>query len=70
MPLIDPPAGRLFRERFGVEPTVVTRAPGRVNLIGDHTDYSGGFVLPMAIRHEITVAVRPLGQPTVQLASE
>ncbi len=70
MPLVDPAASRLFRERFGPEPAVVARAPGRVNLIGDHTDYSGGFVLPMAIEQEITVAIRPLSQPTVQLASE
>ena len=70
MPLVDPPAARLFRDRFGVEPHVVARAPGRVNLIGDHTDYNDGFVLPMAIEQEIQVAVRALSQPTVQLASD
>ncbi|MFN2227846.1 MAG: galactokinase family protein, partial [Anaerolineae bacterium] len=38
-----------FRARFGYEPQGLYRAPGRVNLIGEHTDYNDGFVLPMAI---------------------
>jgi galactokinase len=38
-----------FRERFGAAPAAVARAPGRVNLIGEHTDYNDGFVLPIAI---------------------
>jgi len=38
-----------FRGRFGRSPTHAAQAPGRVNLIGEHTDYNGGFVLPMAI---------------------
>jgi galactokinase len=38
-----------FAELFGVPPTVRARAPGRVNVIGEHTDYNGGFVLPAAI---------------------
>ncbi len=53
-----------------MDPQVVARAPGRVNLIGDHTDYNGGYVLPMAIEQEIQVAARPIAQPTVQLTSE
>jgi galactokinase len=39
-----------FRARFGVEPTVVGSAPGRVNLIGEHLDYNGGRSMPMALR--------------------
>jgi galactokinase len=46
----------LFRERFGGTPLVV-RSPGRVNLIGEHTDYNDGFVLPAAIDRAITLAV-------------
>jgi galactokinase len=46
---------RVFRELFGGEPRIF-RAPGRVNLIGEHTDYNDGFVLPMAINRDTTVA--------------
>ena len=56
-----PPAERArsaFRDRFGGEPEGVARAPGRVNLIGEHTDYNGGFVLPMAVDREVAVAFR------------
>ena len=38
-----------FHERFGRPATIVVAAPGRVNIIGEHTDYNDGFVLPMAI---------------------
>ena len=38
------------------EPTLVVRAPGRVNLIGEHTDYNDGFVLPMALPFDTVVA--------------
>jgi galactokinase len=47
-----------FCRRYGVKPPIVARAPGRVNLIGDHTDYNDGFVLPMAIDREVWIAVR------------
>jgi galactokinase len=58
-----------FRTRFGAEPTRQVRAPGRVNLIGEHTDYNGGFVLPMAIDREVTIALRPRGDRRVLIAS-
>jgi galactokinase len=50
-----------FAERFGSAPDVEAEAPGRVNLIGEHTDYSGGFVLPAAIprRCRVALARRP-----------
>lgn len=47
-----------FRKFYDREPRLF-RAPGRVNLIGEHTDYNGGFVLPMAIDRETAVAVAP-----------
>ena len=48
-----------FRAGFGGEPAALARAPGRVNLIGEHTDYSEGFCLPCAIDRETLVAWRP-----------
>jgi galactokinase len=46
-----------FEERFGRAPEVVVRAPGRVNLIGEHTDYNGGFVMPVAIDRWVWIAL-------------
>jgi len=48
-----------FREHFGTSPTFLARAPGRVNLIGEHTDYNDGFVLPAAIDRAVWIATRP-----------
>ncbi len=48
-----------FTQRHGSPPTAIVRAPGRVNLIGEHTDYNDGFVLPMAIDRAIWIALRP-----------
>ncbi|MBL8134307.1 MAG: galactokinase [Anaerolineae bacterium] len=48
-----------FTAQFGEPPTLITRAPGRVNLIGEHTDYNDGFVLPMAIDRAVWIALRP-----------
>ena len=47
-----------FRARYDAEPEVVTRAPGRVNLIGEHTDYNDGFVFPAAIDREVFLAAQ------------
>ena len=48
-----------FRERFGGDPKVVVQAPGRVNLIGEHTDYNEGYVFPVAIDRHVVFAARP-----------
>ena len=50
-------AAEAYAEEFGDEPALVASAPGRINLIGEHTDYNGGFVLPCAIDRRIAVAV-------------
>src|SRR5258708_37389670 len=47
-----------FRERYGTDARVF-RAPGRVNLIGEHTDYNDGFVMPAAIELNVWVAIAP-----------
>jgi galactokinase len=49
------PAVSLFQSTFGSVPTAAASAPGRVNIIGEHTDYNGGPVLPMAISRRTTV---------------
>jgi galactokinase len=49
----------LFQKHFGVTPAHFFRAPGRVNLIGEHTDYNDGFVLPCAINYHTVIAAAP-----------
>ena len=56
-----------FRERFGGPPTHLARAPGRVNLIGEHTDYNDLPVFPMAIQREVRIALRPRDDGVVTL---
>lgn len=58
-----------FTERFGGEPDGLWSAPGRVNVIGEHTDYNDGFVLPFAIKHSTTVAAAVRRGRTVRVAS-
>lgn len=54
-----------FVDAFGTSPQIVARAPGRVNLIGEHTDYNDGFAMPVAIGSETRVAFTP--QPGADL---
>lgn len=58
-----------FTNRFHEPPRWVVRAPGRVNLIGEHTDYNDGFVLPMAIDRAVWIALRPRGDRSVAVYS-
>jgi len=48
-----------FTRQFAAPPRWIVRAPGRVNLIGEHTDYNDGFVLPLAIDRALWIALRP-----------
>jgi galactokinase len=67
--MIDPvQLRREFSEAFGGEARLF-RAPGRVNLIGEHTDYNGGFVLPMAIDREAAIAIRSRPDRVVRVRS-
>ncbi|MDE2300187.1 MAG: galactokinase, partial [Burkholderiales bacterium] len=58
-----------FGAAFDAAPTLITRAPGRVNLIGEHTDYNDGFVLPCAIDYHTLVAARARDDPTVRVVA-
>jgi galactokinase len=70
MPSETPHIRQQFEERFGPGERIhVVRAPGRVNLIGEHTDYNDGFVFPMAIEPEVRIVCRGRDDATVRLAS-
>ncbi|MGH6924322.1 MAG: galactokinase, partial [Propylenella sp.] len=58
----------VFRREFGGDPKLY-RAPGRVNLIGEHTDYNGGFVLPAALELSTVAAIAPRRDRTLRLRS-
>jgi len=58
-----------FRTAFGYSPALIARAPGRVNLIGEHTDYNDGFVLPVAIDRAVYVAAAPRHDDRVRAVS-
>jgi len=58
-----------FESRYGAPPSRLFRAPGRVNLIGEHTDYNDGFVLPCAIDFASHVASSPRGDRRIRVAS-
>lgn len=60
---------RSFQERFQEKPLIV-RSPGRVNIIGEHTDYNDGFVLPAAIDKSIYVAITKRDDDTISLFSK
>lgn len=56
-----------FATAYGHQPSLVVQAPGRVNLIGEHTDYNGGFVLPAAINYSTWIAVAPRSDRLLQV---
>lgn len=62
-------ASALFRETFSSEPDGVWAAPGRANVIGEHTDYNGGLCMPFALPHRTYVAVARRDDDVVRLAS-
>ena len=55
-PMIDD----LFHQKFGHEPAVTVVAPGRINLIGEHIDYLGGEVMPIAIDRSLRIEASPV----------
>jgi galactokinase len=58
-----------FRDLFGIEPAAHAEAPGRVNLIGEHTDYNGGYVLPAAIPQRTHAWLAPRAVPQIRVCS-
>jgi galactokinase len=58
-----------FQSAYGRTPEWIAAAPGRVNLIGEHTDYNDGFVLPMAIERYTTIAAAPNGSSAIRVRS-
>jgi galactokinase len=57
--MIEQQVNQKFEQLYGEAPSFIIRAPGRVNLIGEHTDYNDGFVLPLAIDRAVWIALRP-----------
>jgi len=69
LPELADGAKKAFAGRYGAAPECVAAAPGRVNLIGEHTDYNDGFVLPMAIERQTVVAASKREGDSVRLYS-
>jgi len=65
---IERPASR-FEQIYNRRPTLLVQAPGRVNLIGEHTDYNEGFVLPIAIERQVAGALAPRSDRKVTFTS-
>ncbi|MDR1212961.1 MAG: galactokinase [Propionibacteriaceae bacterium] len=63
-------AVRLFERVYGGQPAGLWQSPGRVNLIGEHTDYNDGLVLPIALPQRTYAAVRPRGDRLLRLVSD
>ena len=67
--LLDKDVIHTFNHKYHTPPAAVISAPGRINLIGEHTDYTGGFVLPTAIDRSIKLAFSPIDEPKVRVHS-
>ena len=65
--MIDEVVRDKFRQQFGRQPTLLTHAPGRINLLGAHVDYIEGWVLPGAIDRAVYLAVAPRSDPIVKI---
>jgi galactokinase len=59
-----------FEEKFGAQPSLVAYAPGRINIIGEHTDYNLGLSMPAAINRWVIVCLRPRADKVVSITSQ
>ena len=62
-------AATVFQAAFGQAPSIQVQAPGRVNLIGEHTDYNDGLVLPCAIDYRTVIVARPRDDRQIRVAA-
>ena len=60
---------KIFEEKYGNAPENLVRAPGRVNLIGEHTDYNDGYVMPLAIDYAVWIAFSRITEQEVRIHS-
>lgn len=58
-----------FKKNFNISPSIIVNSPGRINLVGEHTDYNNGFVLPAAINLGIVLAIAPNQSNTCNIYS-
>src|SRR5436190_18429572 len=60
---------QFFQKAFGVPPAHIVRAPGRLELLGNHTDYNGGLVMSLAVNKYVYIAASPRKDAEIELAS-
>jgi galactokinase len=68
-PQIEERVSAAFRRKFQTQPAGIARAPGRVNLIGEHTDFNEGWVFPAVIERAVYLAAVPVADPVLELAA-
>lgn len=68
--MIDATVSQIFEDAFGTPPSLTGFTPGRVNLIGEHTDYNGGRVLPTALTLGVSIAMRPREDDRICIKSD
>jgi galactokinase len=60
---------KFYQEAFGKPPARVVRAPGRLELLGNHTDYNGGLVMSIAVDKYVYIAASPRGDGQIELVT-
>src|SRR5436305_829823 len=69
MASLNPEVSKLFKTRFGYTPTHFVQAPGRLELLGNHTDYNQGLVLALAVDKYVHLAASPRTDGKIELVS-